>query len=408
MFALVTILILGSTTLNSCLKVDHVPPTDVRAQLQFLTDSLYQRFNGKWGIGQNKGGFFLQVNTPTGSNLVSTNIEPSVQQDIHFRIASITKIFTAAAIMLLQQEGQLKITDFIPAYLPTTPAYDIPYKDQITIKQLLQHRAGVFDITNQDIPKTVNQPYAGKRYGEYVRKELKQDTHTFTFDEQVGVVAQNKLSNFAPGTTFQYSNTGYNLLGKIIEKISGMSYSDFIRTRFLEPLKLTNTYSVWQGTDQRMKDPFVQSYLYLPGEPVENTPEDNMSLYVTEGNMVSSPADITRWMELLMTGQAGLTPQSVAMMQEMLPADASHGVYGLGLTFNEGLGYGHDGAHLSFVSTLRYNPATRTTVLMVANFIIISGTPVIPDDENSRDAGFLDLALGIRNTALRAAQVANK
>lgn len=408
MFTLVIILILGSTTLNSCLTVDHVPSTNVRTQLQHLTDSLYQRFDGKWGIGKNEGGLFLQVNTPAGSNLVSSNIEPGVQQDTHFRIASITKTFTAAAIILLQQEGKLNINDFIPAYLPNTPAYDIPYKDQITIKQLLQHRAGVFDITNQDIPETINQPYAGKRYGEYVRRELKQDTHTFTFDEQVGVVAQNKLSNFAPGTTFQYSNTGYNLLGKIIEKMSGMSYSDFIRTRFLEPLKLTNTYSVWQGTDQRMKDPFVQSYLYLPGEPVENTPEDNMSLYVTEGNLVSTPADITRWMELLMTGQAGLTSQSVAMMQEMLPADVSHGVYGLGLTFNEGLGYGHDGAHLSFVSTLRYNPATKTTVLIVANFIKISGVPEIPGDITSRDAGFLELALGIRNTALRAAQIANK
>ena len=402
MFTLVTVLILGSTTLHSCLKVDHVVPTDVRAQLQYLTDSLYQHVNEKWGIEKNKGGFFLQVNTPAGSNLVSSDIEPGVQGNTHFRIASITKTFTAAAIMLLQQEGHLNINDFIPAYLPTTPAYDIPYKNQITIRQLLQHRAGVFDVTNQDIPTTVNQPYAGKHYGDYVRDELNQDTHTFTFDELVGVVAQNKLSNFAPGTTFGYSNTGYNLLGKIIEKASGMSYSDFIRTRFLEPLQLTNTYSVWQGTDKRMSDPFTESYLYLPGQPPINTSEDNMSIHVTEGNIVSTPADITRWIELLLTGNAGLMPQTVAMMEEMLPADASHGVYGLGLTFNQGLGFGHDGAHLSYLSTLRYNPATKTTVLIVATFFKIGGTPDNPN------ADFLELAYGLRSTALRAAQIANK
>lgn len=398
MFTLVAILILGSATLQSCLQ-DHMQPDTVSARLQQLTDSLYQHFNQKLGIEKNKGGVFLQVNSPAGSNLVSTNIEPGVQADSYFRIASITKIFTAAAIMLLQQEGKLAITDTITKHLPATPAYDILYKNHITIKQLLQHRAGVFDVTNQDIPTTVMQPYAGKRYVAYIREELNQDTHTFTFDELVGVVAQNKLSNFTPGTTFQYSNTGYSLLGKIIEKASGVSYSDFIRTRFLEPLQLTKTSNVWQGTDKRMKDPFINSYLYVPGQPVEYTPEDNMSANLTEGDMISTPADITRWIDLLMTGKAGLTPQSVAQMQEMEVADVSHGVYGLGITFNEGLGFGHDGAHLSFISTLRYNPATRTTVLMVANFISIGGT---------NNANFLEVAYGVRYTALRAAQIVNR
>ncbi|QIP17315.1 beta-lactamase family protein [Spirosoma aureum] len=401
MFALVVLLILGSATLESCVQ-DHLPPTNVQPQLQQLTDSLYQHLNQQLGIEKNKGGLFLQVNSPAGSNLVSTNIESGVQANSHFRIASLSKIFTAAAIMLLEQQGKLNINQFIPAYLPATPAYDILNKDKITIKQLLQHRAGVFDVTNQEIPETVNQPYAKKNYVFYVREDLKQDTHTFTFDELVGVVAQNKLSNFTPGTTFGYSNTGYNLLGKIIEIASGMSYSEFIRTQFLEPLQLTNTYGVWQGTDNRMKDPFINSYLYVPGQPVEATPEDNMSMHVTEGDMVSTPADITRWIELLMTGKAGLTPQTVARMQEMEVADVSHGVYGLGITFNEGLGFGHDGAHLSFVSTLRYNPANKTTVLMVANFIAIGGPPANPN------ANFLEVAFGVRYTALRAAQIVNR
>ena len=401
MFVLVTILILGSATHQSCIQ-DHALPADVHAQLQELSDSLYQHFDEKWGIGKNKGGIFLQVNTPSGSNLVSSNIEQGVQANSHFRIASITKNFTAAAILLLQQEGKLVITDFIPAYLPTTPAYDIPHKNQITIKQLLQHRAGVFDITNQDIPTTVDQPYAGKRYSDYIRDDLQQESHTFTFDELVGVVAQNKLSNFAPGTTFSYSNTGYNLLGKIIEKASGMSHSDFIRTRFLEPLDLTNTYNVWQGTDTRMKDPFVVSFLHIPGNSPVNTSEDNMSIHVTEGDMVSTPADIARWIELLLTGKAGLTPQSLALMKEMEVADELHGVYGLGLTFDEGLGFGHNGAHISYVSTLRYNPINKTTVLIVATFIKVDTTP-----ESSRE-DFLALGFGVQNTALRAAQIANR
>jgi D-alanyl-D-alanine carboxypeptidase len=401
-FCLITLFVLGSATLQSCFTVvDHAPPTDVHAQLQQLTDSLYQHYNQKWGIDKKQGGFFLQVNTPSGSHLVSSNIEPGVQGNSHFRIASITKNFTAAAIMLLQQEGKLAITDTITKHLPATPAYDIPYKNQITIKQLLQHRAGVFDITNEEIPETVNQPYAGKVYGDYVRNELNQDTHTFTFDELVGIVAQNKLSKFAPGTTFGYSNIGYNVLGKIIEQASGMSYSDFIRTRFVEPLQLTNTYNVWQGTDNRMKDPFVESFLHQPGQGPINTSEDNMSIHVTEGDIVSTPANITRFMELLLTGNAGISPENVALMKEMEVADAERGVYGLGLSVDE-LGYGHNGAHLSYMSILRYNPATKTTVLIVANFFKIG----VSEDETKADLSYLSTSL--QNTAIKSVQIANR
>ena len=400
LFTLVTILMLGSSTLQSCFTIqDHLSPANTQAQLQQLSDSLYQHFQQKWPLQQNKGGFFLLVKNPAGFFLVSTNIQPRVLPTTHFRIASISKTFTAAAIMRLHQEGRLSINDLVTAYLPASPAYNIPYKNQITIKQLLQHRGGVFDVTNQDIPTTVMQPYAGKRYSHYVREDLQKDTHTFTFDELVGVVAQNNLSNFAPGTAFGYSNTGYNLLGKIIEKASGMSYSDFIRTQFLEPLQLTNTYGVWKGSDMRMNDPFVESYAYLSGLAPINTSEDNVSIHVTEGDIVSSPADVTRWIELLLTGKAGLTPQHVAMMKQMEVADLLHSVYGLGLTFTEGTGYGHNGAHLSYLSNVRYNPANQTTVLMVANFFKI-GSP--------GEADLLELDRGIQKVTERAVLIMNR
>ena len=401
MFTLVTLLMLGSAMFQSCIQ-DHIPSAGVQEKLQHLTDSLYQHFNAKWGIEKNKGGIFLQVTTPSGSNLVSNNIEPGVQADSHFRIASITKTFTAASIMHLYQQGLIALDVPISTYLPDSPDLAVPYKNQITIRQLLQHRGGVFDVTNQDIPQTVNQLYAGKRYVYYITKDLNQPTHTFTLDEMIGVAARNKLSNSAPGVEFHYSNTGYHLLAKIVEQFAGMSYSDYITKTFFQPLGLKNTYSVYLGTDTRMKVPFLTSYLYEPGQKAQETSEDNVSVLVADGNVVSTPADISTWIELLLTGKTVLTPQTVAMMEEMEVADVSHGVYGLGLTFNQGLGFGHDGAHLSYISTLRYDPATRTTVLMVATLFKVGGTPDNPN------ADFLELAYGIRNTALRAAQVANR
>jgi D-alanyl-D-alanine carboxypeptidase len=89
-------------------------------------------------------------------------------------------------------------------------------------------------------------------------------------------------------------------------------------------------------------------------------------------------------------------------MKEMQVADVGHGVYGLGLTYNEGLGFGHNGAHLSYLSTLRYNPATRTTVLIVATFFKTGSTP----EESNAD--FMHLAVSLQATALRAVQIANR
>src|SRR5690606_31951649 len=111
---------------------------------------------------------------------------------------------------------------------------------------------------------------------------------------------------------FYYSNTGYNILGKIIEEISGKTYSEFIDQRFIIPLSLTGTYSVWKGSDVKMKSPYIDSYLYIEGEDRIDTSEDNMTIHVTEGNIVSTPKDITSWMRLLLTGNAGVNASNVA------------------------------------------------------------------------------------------------
>lgn len=180
-----------------------------------------------------------------------------------------------------------------------------------------------------------------------------------------------------------------------------MSFNGYITKTFFEPLQLTNTYGVVLGTDQRMKDPFLESFLYFPGQTI-NTSENNLSINIADGNIVSTPADISRWMELLQTAQAGISAANVALMNEMRIVDAEHGVYGLGLVFDEGLGFCHDGFQPSYLSTLRYNPDTKTTVLIVATFIYI------PDPNNPLGPEFLELADGLLYTGLRGVQIANR
>ncbi|WP_417200068.1 serine hydrolase domain-containing protein [Bizionia sp.] len=367
---------------------------NVQVSLQHVADSVYKLFDDKWNI--DKSGIMLYINGPSGTFMSSSNITPTPTPDAHFRIASISKTFTAAAIMRLHQEGLLHIEDGIENYIIDEPAFNIPYRSEITIKQLLQHRAGVFDVTNSEIPETVNASYAGEMYVDYIRNQ--DNNHKFTLDELVGINAEHQLSTSAPNVMFHYSNTGYNILGKIIETVSGMSYSEYITQTFITPLGLSRTYSVWEGSDVEMRMPYVNSHLYIQGEAELETSQDNMSAHVTEGNIVSTPSDITKWLELLLTGNAGVSAENIALMKEMQVADEAHGFYGLGLVYNEGLGYGHDGAHLSYVSSLRYNQDTGITILASANFIRIA-----PDEEG--DQSFFELAFGVRDACYSAISI---
>ncbi|RIV20477.1 class A beta-lactamase-related serine hydrolase [Fibrisoma montanum] len=408
---LIFTLVLFSSMIQSCSVLDHraPEPANTQAQLQQLTDSIFTLYSTKWDIRQ--GGIFMRVMNPSGSYLVSSNITPLVQDNTHFRVASISKTFTAAAIMRLKQEGKLALDDTITKYLPNTPAYNIPNKEKITIKLLLQHRAGVFDVTNQNIPDTVKQDYARKRYSDYITEPapvgLNDPNHTFTYDELFGVISQNRLANHLPNAQFYYSNSGYQLLAKIVEGLTNMSFNEYITKTFIEPLKLTNTYGVVLGTDQRIRAPFIESFLHVfpPGSSrvVINSTVSNMSNAVADGHIVSTPADISRWMELLISGQAGLSAATVEEMKKMLPGDAGNERYGLGLTFDEGLGFGHDGFKPSYLSRLRYDPNTKTTVLVVATFIYVKDP-----EEKQPGPDFLELAYGLRDMGRQGAQIINR
>lgn len=322
------------------------------------------------------GGIAMQILSPKGDYFISTGMGDHVTNMYHFRIASVTKTFTAAGIMLLAQKGLLnindKITDNIPGksipYVPNTSEYDIPYKKDITIKMLLMHRAGVFDVSNNDIPDNKfshGKPYVGRSYLDYM--ENKDKEHTFTFDELAGVVAANQLSFFVPGSSYHYSDTGYSMLGKIIERVSGESYSDFIKGELLVPNGLLETISPWRGSDQAIPYPFVRGYVWMNGEAQEVT-KSNMSPHVAEGNITTTSMDLVNWCRKLFTGNAGLTKETVEMMKSgMDKADGNASTYGLGIGYSSETGFGHSGAHEGYLTLMYYNPKTDVTYVMFTN-----------------------------------------
>jgi D-alanyl-D-alanine carboxypeptidase len=339
--------------------------------MQHILDSGWEEYSsGKPGFG---GGLAMQILSP-GCDCFLRTAMGDVRDYSSFRCASTTKTFTAAAVMLLHQEGRLDIEDYITQtipgtsvpYVPDIPEYDIPYKDLITIKMLLMHRAGIFDLANSDIPEDKETPYGGENYIDYVKDN--DFFHLFTFDELLGVVAKYQLSEFEPGERYGYSNTGYSLLGRIIEQVSGVSYNDFIMDELIVPNGLIDTFPVSDSHQTTLPSPFVPGYVYT-GDAVIDVTEDNLTANVAEGNIITTPYDLALWCKKLMTGEAGLTTETVNMMMEAAEpqAEGSLRLYGLGLEYHPFSGWGHNGAHQGYLTDMYYDPEKEASRVMFAN-----------------------------------------
>ena len=382
-------LLASSSVLCACSSTGTQPST--QAQLQQMVAEKWSAYGTL--IGQpSVGGAAVYVSSPLGSFFASANMG-NATEDIHFRVASNTKTFTAAAIMLLHQRGQINIDDFITAkapgksvpYIPATADYDIPYKGDITIRELLSHTAGVFDVTNDNIPPEAPCEYSGKSY------LLTQDmSRQFTFDELVGVVAKCKASYWAPSEKkYHYSNTGYSLLGKIIETVSGVTYSQFVADNLFAPNGLAQTSSPSLATERTIPAPstvaYSIGYLVSKGQ-VTSVTEDNLSPNVAEGNIISTPRELATWDHNLLTGAAGPNAQTVALMKCTIP-DGATSCYGLGIEDRTGLGWGHTGAHNGYLSIMGYDPALDLTVVVffsLLNFDDIAGEAAVLIDVAKR------------------------
>ena len=338
-----------------------------------LGDILSRAWAGR-GYPEGKGGLTLLIRTPKGEYFAST--VPGATRDSHFRAASVTKTTTAAAIMLLEQRGLLRLDDFITdtmpgqtePYLPDTPGYAIPNKDRITIRLLLQHRAGVFDVPNDIVPESVDAPYAGTTYVDWISGA--EPEHRYTIDELVGVVAKHGLLIAKPGEKYHYSNTGYSLLGKIIERVSGKALDVFLMEEFIIPLGMTETSFVTEGKLVTPPEPFIRGWTKVGGEYFDTT-EDNASYGHAEGNMVTTFGDLALWMRKLIRGEASVSPENALRMLEVLPiAPGSRSSYGLGISEEPpGLGFGHNGGIIGYFTIARYDPAADVTLVMLSSLI---------------------------------------
>jgi D-alanyl-D-alanine carboxypeptidase len=285
---------------TACASENSTPLAFRQADLQNILETEWQQFASANKLPN--GGIAMQILSPMGDYFISTGMGENMDHSHHFRIASVTKTFTAAAIMLLHQQGKLNIDDPITANIPGTNTpyvpYNIPYKDKITIKMILMHRAGIFDLSNEIIPDTDatnGKPYVGWNYLGYVMTVKSDKEHQFTFDELFGFIVENNLYNFEPAyDTYRYSDTAYCLLGAIIERVSGKTFEAFIRDEILQPNGLKSTTLPWKGKDRTIPAPFVTGYTWESGTLADKT-LSNMSPFVANGNIISTPLELASW-----------------------------------------------------------------------------------------------------------------
>ena len=257
-----------------------------------------------------------------------------MRPDVRFRVGSLTKSFVATVALQLVAERRLALTDTVGRWLPGA----LPYGDQVTVRQLLNHTSGVPDFVAQVVPGL----YAGDRFRSWRPREL------------VALVA-GQPPEFPAGSQWSYSNANYVLVGMIIERVTGRELGSELERRIFRPLQLRDTYFP-------VDFPFLLSYargyaldLDEEGSPIEGPLLDftvyNPSLAWAAGNIVSDMDDLARFYRALLGGRL-LEPAQLAEMKTRVELVPGIG-YGLGMfVFDTDCGsmWGHTGGIQGFLN----------------------------------------------------------
>jgi CubicO group peptidase (beta-lactamase class C family) len=258
-------------------------------------------------------------------------------------IGSVTKQFTAAAILLLQEEGRLQTSDPISKFYKEAPAA----WSGITIRNLLTHSSGLpDDLLTPGFP------------------ELERGVHTS--QEVVRAIADKPLK-FAPGTSSAYTNVEYVLLGLIIEAASGQSYPQFLQQHIFGPLEMKDTGYI---SDSSAVPNRAYGYSTSHGS-VKRAETPDTASFLAAGAIYSTGADLARWLIALHGGKL-LKPASYA---EMITPDKGGYAYGLNISTQYGSkDIGHLGDVPGFHTSTEYFPASKTGIIVICNVRAPLGT----------------------------------
>jgi CubicO group peptidase (beta-lactamase class C family) len=336
------------------LLIGHLAFGQDRIQkIDSLLNSLYskEKINGNFLIAE-KG----KVIYSHSFGLANETTKNKLNENSIFELASCSKQFTAMAIMILKEKGKLSLDDKITKYIPELSNYN-----GITIRNLLNHTGGLPDYMELmdslfDKSKIANNKDIIQIFSKYQPKIL-----------------------FEPNTKYEYSNTGYALLASIIEKVSGLTYADYLSKTIFKPLKMKNTFVYTRRLSPKKIDNYALGYVYsdslkkyfLPDELKETNMVIWLDGVVGDGTVNSTINDLLKWDRALYTNKL-LTQEGVKEVFEVATLkDESKTKYGFGWGIEDNADFGiitsHSGGWPGYVTFIERHITNDKTIIILQN-----------------------------------------
>ncbi|MDP3397821.1 MAG: serine hydrolase domain-containing protein, partial [Bacteroidales bacterium] len=275
---------------------------------------------------------------------------PNTSETI-FECGSVSKQFTAAAILLLAQEGKLSLSDDVRKYVPELPQYDVT----ITIQNLLNHTSGLKD------------------WGAlYSLTGWPRTTRCYTQQLGFDIIFKQKSLNFAPGSRYSYSNSNYLMLVLITERVSGKSLAEFTTEKFFKPLGMTKTQ--WRDNFKEVVQGRAVAYSARDGEFYLDMPFEDIH---GPGGLLTTTADLLKWNRLLETNEIFTGQIAQQRITPGLLSDGSSPGYAAGLMIGELNGYNeisHSGSTAGYRAWLAWYPDEKLSVAILSNYAAFNPT----------------------------------
>lgn len=331
-------------------------PANAQEVPEVLANKLSATLDSMWLVIDNKSlSAAMQFNDDAvwedaaGYSVLTPEVEVTTAHK--YEIGSITKTLTSACVLQLVDEGILHLDDSVFTWLDPIPFVD----STITIRQLLQHKSGLYEVlSNADLQPTLL---------------LDQDS-IWQAKDVINTFIQPAFDE--PGSTWSYCNTGYFMLGMIIEAATGNPFYEEIRSRFLDPLALN---SIGIPSFESYTGPIAHVWLDITGDGVTDDAHffyynwlSLNSAVAAAGGYYSTPEDITKWMRSYLRGDLH-SPEILAEAETTVTAPGLPGTYGLGLIAKTFLGYqvyGH-GGDLSYSANSWYFPDFDLSITVMNN-----------------------------------------
>jgi CubicO group peptidase (beta-lactamase class C family) len=277
-------------------------------------------------------------------------IDPST----NFRLASVTKQFTACTILLLEGEGSLSLDQVLTEFFPKFP----PYGSEITLRHLLTHTSGLVPYESL-IPETTTVPVLDRD----VLELLKRQDSTL----------------FLPGSRFRYSNSGYALLALVVEEVSGERFAEFLRDRIFRPLGMDGTVAFEEGISEVADRALGYSPDTARSGEFMLTDQSLTSSVLGDGGVYTSLKDLQRWVQEL-SHPSLLDAQSLEeAMRARVKTDTDGESYGYGWYIRQHNGQRcvrHSGSTVGFRTELQRYPASNVTIIVLANRVDVQPTTI--------------------------------